>query len=186
MKMGSRCIPSSFITIAVFTLSGLWILIHQGANNFVSSRRLEMVEQSSFLNSTRLLSISTKRNYSSLLSTKCECNRLQSDSDESLKSKGQTRKRTNSTRSTCSQEADQRGPGQHVVAYTLFGEPDLQPNSSSMTEEIWKRYFTALHQRAVRVAQAYPGTLPYSYCSLIPMYKLTRDQLKSISVIVTR
>lgn len=52
--------------------------------------------------------------------------------------------------SLCSAEADERGAGQNVVAYSLFGRP-------GESENILRRYFSALQSRAERVAQVYPG-----------------------------
>lgn len=53
-------------------------------------------------------------------------------------------------KSTCGEGADSRGSGQNVVVYTLFGHPERD-------DQVRKRYFTSLDQRAARVAQAYPG-----------------------------
>ena len=53
-------------------------------------------------------------------------------------------------KSVCSAEADERGAGQNVVAYSLFGRP-------GESENILRRYFSSLQSRAERVAQVYPG-----------------------------
>ena len=50
----------------------------------------------------------------------------------------------------CSAEADGRGSGQDVVAYSLFG-------SSNQSATIRQRYFNNLQHRVARVAQLYPG-----------------------------
>ena len=53
-------------------------------------------------------------------------------------------------KSMCSEEADELGAGQNVVAYSLFGHP-------GESENILRRYFSSLQSRAERVAQVYPG-----------------------------
>jgi len=53
-------------------------------------------------------------------------------------------------KSVCSAEADERGAGQNVVTYSLFGRP-------GESENILRRYFSSLQSRAERVAQMYPG-----------------------------
>ena len=54
--------------------------------------------------------------------------------------------------STCNLEADQRGPNQDVVAYSLFAD-----DAGRRDEQISKRYFASLDARAGRIAEAYPG-----------------------------
>lgn len=51
--------------------------------------------------------------------------------------------------SSCSFEADQRKDGQSIVSYSLFGDTGR--------EEVKRRYFSSLEERAARVASAYPG-----------------------------
>lgn len=53
--------------------------------------------------------------------------------------------------SSCSFEADQRKDGQSIVSYSLFGDTGR--------EEVKRRYFSSLEERAARVASAYPGEL---------------------------
>ncbi len=62
-------------------------------------------------------------------------------------------------RSTCSQAADIRGSNQSVVSYTLFGQPHQDDN-------VRRRYFSSIENKAVRIARYYPGWVMRVYHNL--------------------
>ena len=65
--------------------------------------------------------------------------------------------------STCSYEADERGFNQSVISYSLFGKPDEDDN-------VRKRYFSTISDKAGRIARYYPGWIMRVY------HNLTKDQ----------
>ena len=62
-------------------------------------------------------------------------------------------------RSTCNQDADQRGSNQSVVSYSLFGRPHQD-------DSVRRRYFSSMENKAVRIARYYPGWIMRVYHNL--------------------